>query len=145
LLARFKFEGRSRLASLFADMAEAAMDGPRGRLAVVPVPPRPGRKGPDAIEMVARSLERRHGRRVLRLLARRGGAQQKSLDFMQRRDNLLGKIALRSGSAYGAALPPSVLLMDDVFTTGATLDACARTLREAGCRVVYAMTLTIEE
>jgi ComF family protein len=143
LLARFKFEGRSRLAVLFADMAAREMDELRAALPIVPVPPRQGRRGPDAMELVARRLQGDHGRRVLRLLVRRGGAEQKSLDFIQRRDNLLGKIALRSPP--GDAIPPCILLMDDVFTTGATLDACARTLRDAGCRVVYAMTLTIEE
>ena len=133
LLARFKFEGRSRLRLTFRGHGRGCDGRPARQACRCPVfRPAPARKGPDAIEMVARSLERRHGRRVLRLLVRRGGAEQKSLDFMQRRDNLLGKIALRSGSAHGAALPPSVLLMDDVFTTGATLDACARTLREAG-------------
>ena len=144
LLARLKFEGRRRLASLFADILADEMDELRSTLPLVPVPPRSGRKGPDAIELIMRSLERRHGRRVDRLLVRGGGAQQKSLDFIQRRDNLLGKIAVAPRGGRGA-FPQSVLLIDDVFTTGATLDACARTLHGAGCQSVYAMTLTIEQ
>ena len=78
-----------------------------------------------------------------RLLERTGGAQQKSLDFAQRRENLRGMIRLAPGA--NALLPARVLLLDDVFTTGATLDACARALREGGCRSVLGLTLAIEE
>jgi ComF family protein len=146
LLARLKFEGRRRVAALFADMIVERMDPRRRELPIVPVPPRPGRARPDGIELVARSLERRHGRVVRRILQRSGGAQQKSLDFVQRRDNLMGKIDLHPAVRSRAeSLPRGVLLLDDVFTTGATLDACARALREAGCLSVLAMTLTIEE
>ena len=35
----------------------------------------------------------------------------------------------------------AVLLLDDVFTTGATADECARTLKKAGARQVAVMTL----
>ena len=144
LIGMLKFQGRRRLASLFADLAVLSMDGDREHLPVVPVPPRPGRKEPDAVERVARSLSDRHGRRVSRLLVRTGGAPQKSLDLAERRENLRGKIQI-APSWRGSALPPRVLLVDDVFTTGATLDECARTLREAGCSTVYALTLAIEE
>ena len=50
-----------------------------------------------------------------------------------------------SPGALPEEIPAEVFLLDDVFTTGATLDACARTLRNAGCRSVKAITLVIEE
>jgi predicted amidophosphoribosyltransferase len=106
--------------------------------------------------MVARSLERCHGIPVLRTLLRTAGAQQKSLDYQQRKDNLKGQISLsprarweavhghRADSAHDA-VPRHAVLLDDVFTTGATLDACARALRAAGCIEVNAVTLVMEE
>jgi len=78
------------------------------------------------------------------MLQREGAVQQKSLDYEQRKANLKGKISL-SRSARCSAMPGEVVLLDDVFTTGATLDACARVLREAGCASVKALTLVIEE
>jgi competence protein ComFC len=141
LLAKLKFERRKRLAPLFAELLLKTMDDARRELPIVPVPSRPGREGPDAVETIARCLERRHDRQVLRLLTRRGGVQQKTLDFARRRENLSGMIVLRRD----AAVPDAVLLLDDVFTTGATLDACAEVLRKAGCRQVLALTLTIEQ
>jgi ComF family protein len=143
LIVKLKFEGRRRLAALFAHFASAALEGELAFVPVVPVPCRPGRGTPDAVELVARRLQKDHGKVVQRLLERTGGAQQKSLDFEQRRRNLSGMIRVATGGR--AEIPPRVVLLDDVFTTGATLDACARSLRDGGCQSVHGLTLAIEE
>lgn len=154
LLVCLKFEQKRRLAPFFAAHVDALLRELGWTGILVPVPSRPGRRTPDAVELVARSLERFHGRHVQRVLLRTAGVQQKSLDFQQRKDNLKGQIilssALRQGrvrwtSAARDAVPRQAVLLDDVFTTGATLDACARTLLGAGCIEVNAVTLVMEE
>jgi predicted amidophosphoribosyltransferase len=144
LIRKFKFEGRIRLAGLFAAFAAAAVCPAREMYPVVPVPSRPGRRSPDPVGRVAACLERRHGKTVRRLLVRTGGSEQKSLDLPRRRENLRGMIQLAPAKG-SSELPPRVILLDDIFTTGATIDACARVLLDAGCLGVYAITFAIEE
>jgi predicted amidophosphoribosyltransferase len=140
LLNALKFGSRSRLAPFFAQ--QAAQFLPPGDVPIVPVPSRPRRRSPDPVELVARGLAAASGSRVLHLLERTGGAQQKSLDLRQRRENLLGRIRLREPES---PVPSRVLVLDDIFTTGATLDACARVLAAAGCTSIRCVTLAIEE
>jgi ComF family protein len=144
LIRKLKFEGRVRLAGLFAELAEAAIPPEWKEYVVVPVPSRPGRRTPDPAERVAACLERHHARTVRRLLKRTGGVQQKSLDLPRRRENLRGMIRLAPDRG-DSQMVPRVVLLDDIFTTGATIDACARALRDAGCERVYSLTLAIEE
>jgi len=140
LVAALKFAGRTRLSRLFADLLWESM---AGSFADVPLVPVPGRRRHDAVDVTARNLQARHGTPVLRLLARTGGKPQKSLDFDERRRNLAGRI--RVVGTPGDTIPAEVVLLDDVFTTGATADACARALLSAGCRKVRVVTIAMEE
>lgn len=69
-----------------------------------------------------------------------GARDAVGLSRAQRAANLAGRVRLRR-----AGLPPPgtpVVLLDDVVTTGATVAACTRVLREAGVAVTAALTLT---
>jgi ComF family protein len=72
------------------------------------------------------------------LIRQRHTASQVGLSAAQRRQNVRGAFGLQEPQAcYGKAL----LLIDDVYTTGATLHECARVLRQAGASWVGAYTL----
>lgn len=140
LIACYKFDGRSRLADLFAGFLAPSLRESFAGMPVIPVPPRPHAGGIDHVERIARAIERSRLAQVLRPLERTGGASQKSLDFEQRRGNLQGKIR----KSPGARVPERAVVLDDVFTTGATADACARVLLDAGCRSVSVLTLALD-
>jgi predicted amidophosphoribosyltransferase len=143
LISLYKFGGRTRLAGLFASYLAPVIGGKFPDRPVVPVPPRPSRRSADAVERILRLLTREHGLPVCRCLERTGGVPQKSLDFIQRAENLRGRIRVPTGRAR-AVVPAAAVLLDDVFTTGATADACARALRDAGCAAVAVVTIAID-
>jgi ComF family protein len=121
------------MAPLMAEVVEGAFD------AVVPVPLHPARlrrRGFNQADLMARALARRLGIPVsYKLEAVQRTRDQVHLSGVGRRENVRGAFRPR-GPVSGR-----VLLVDDVFTTGATSSACADALRRAGAREIHAMTL----
>jgi ComF family protein len=135
---RMKYEERPDLARLLGTrlgetLREAGAPLPD---VVVPIPLHPKRlaeRGYNQAALVARELARALGaglspRRLVRI---RETGQQASLDKAERRANVAGAFAARA--PLDAA---SVLLVDDVVTTGATVVEAAATLLLAGAREV---------
>jgi predicted amidophosphoribosyltransferase len=144
LVNALKFEGALALADLMA--AQIAAGTPPGLLgagrsaALVPVPAHPARarrRGFDQAERLAAALARRTGLPLECCLRRRGFAGRQ-LGASRRARTAPGRIEV----AAGGEVPEIAVLVDDVHTTGATLDACARTLRLAGSRSVVSLTYT---
>ncbi|MGE5235702.1 MAG: double zinc ribbon domain-containing protein [Acidobacteriota bacterium] len=102
----------------------------------VPVPwLRRLRRGFDHAELLARHLARGLARPCVPALRRRHGRPQVG-------QTRTGRLAL-TAAAFSRRRPVSgrVLLLDDVFTTGATATACATALARAGAREVFVLTL----
>jgi ComF family protein len=131
---RFKYEGWRRLASPLAQlMAERlAVEGVAARW-VVAVPLHPVRlrqRGFNQAELLADQLRERMvlSSPIGELVRTRATPPQVGRDRLRRFDNVRDAFAWRGGGLNGE----SILLVDDVATTGATLDACASALRTAG-------------
>jgi ComF family protein len=138
LLYQYKFKQRRRVAPLLANFLAAAYWEHFSGLALVPVP---GRRALDHIERICRILERKHDVPVRRLLSRRGGVPQKSLDYARRCLNIRGTIACQRRGPPPAA---EVVLLDDVFTSGATASECARVLLSGGVESVRVLTIALD-
>jgi predicted amidophosphoribosyltransferase len=137
-LHALKFGAARPLADVMA--AQIAAGAPPGSLrgAIVAVPAHPGRRrtrGFDPAQLVARALARRTGLPLVATLSR-GRAPTRQLGASRELRRMAGRLDIR---ACGSA-PERVVLVDDVHTTGATLSACAATLRRAGCRHISAVT-----
>lgn len=143
-----KYGGLTSLAQLAGPFLEDCFHAaPRewaGAGALVPVPLHRARKrerGFNQSELLAAELARRVGLPVLSTLERhRATAPQIGLSADARRENVGAAFRLREDLASfcrGRAL----ILVDDVLTTGSTLEACAGVLMDGGSGPVYALTL----
>lgn len=141
-----KFEGKTALARPLGDLlaeAGSAMLAVGAVDCLVPVPLHPSReaeRGFNQSVLLANRVGRRWGVPVepRALRRRRPTLSQTDLDAERRRANVRGAFTLsRSAAVEGR----HVLLIDDVFTTGATVAECARVLLEAGASAVGVLTL----
>src|SRR5579859_654627 len=110
---------------------------------VVPVPlhrQRERERGYNQADLIARPLARLLGLpyRAVLLVRTRPRPNKQVLTLEERWDSVRGAFATRPGSQVDNL---RVLLVDDVMTTGATLDACARALRAAGAKSVIGLTV----
>jgi ComF family protein len=148
LVQAFKFRGLSSLGETLAARLAACYEQ-HGLEAdvIVPVPLTTSRKrgrGYNQAWLLARELSRATGVPAVEALRRTGNAppQAGSPTAEERRRNVVG--------AFGVARPSDVeerrvLLIDDVATTGATLNACALELLAAGATEVSGLTLARED
>lgn len=144
-LAALKYTGAARLAPILASASAsrlAELVAISGDAALVPIPvhrDRLGERGYNQADLLAIALGRSVGRPVLSCLERRRPTtKQHRLNRSARLVNLRG--------AFGATLaPPAIaILVDDIITTTATLEACASVLRGAGCGTVYGFAIARE-
>jgi ComF family protein len=136
LVAALKFRRLLPVAGLMADRIHWLAPAHMLSGAIVPVPPAPSRlrrRGFDPAGELAACLAEQLDAPLEQCLTRRGGRRQVG----RRRAERIGQPPRIH--ATGTA-PRSVVLVDDVLTTGATLTACAQALRAAGAARIVAVT-----
>ncbi len=131
----FKYRQRRTLAQPLAGLVEQELRlRPLQVELLIPVPLHPTRlreRGYNQSALLARTLGERLGIPVAELLERRREtAAQAELRAVARQANVRGAFGCVTGSELSGQ---RVGIVDDVCTTGATLEDCARALREAGC------------
>jgi len=153
LLASYKFRKNTALADFFAEKIidlfseNIFQELPELKDAViVPVPPRQGKikeTGWDQVDHLVKRLQKNTNcLPVYRLLKRKKSKTQKYLSRTERIENLKGRIYMNNKSAITEKNPASsFILIDDVITTGSTMDVCASALKNAGAKKVYGVAL----
>jgi ComF family protein len=149
LVQRFKFSAEPGWAAALAELMNR-IPGLRAELdaatLLLPIPLAPRRlaeRGYNQALLLARQLDRARVETQLLLRLRETGSQT-ALDRRAREANVGGAFGLepmRADEVRGA----SVLLVDDVMTSGASLRAAARVVRQAGARRVTAVVLARTE
>lgn len=115
---------------------------------IVPVPLHPSKRrkrGFNQAELLAEALGKEIHLPVRLLLKKtKKTKEQKSLSKYQRMKNVADAFEVNE-EALGEYVPETVLLLDDVSTTGSTLTACAKVLKAKGVRSVAFLTVCVAE
>jgi ComF family protein len=138
---RLKFHGIQEAAAVMA--RQMALPGLDGSAMLVPVPTASSRargRGYDQAKLLGRELSRQTKLPYIDCLRRVGQTHQVGASRRQRQAQLQGAFRVSRASLAGQA----VILVDDVLTTGSTLEAAAEALKRAGARdinaIVFAQT-----
>lgn len=149
LIPGMKYQNRPTLAKILGKLAAARIQPdlfavlPSSSAVLVPVPLHPRRRrerGFDQSLLIAQALSKTWGIAMLPKLLRRirFTKKQVKLNAQERAKNVSGAFAVNQRFL---AKYDTVLLVDDVITTGATVNGCAAILRSVGFEQVFAVTL----
>ena len=144
---RFKYAGRQEYASFYGEQIVRELGGTIRAWrpdALVPVPihfTRRRERGYNQAEVLAGEIGKRTGIPVERSLLGRlkKTLPQKLLDDAGRQNNLKRAFKINRNDVK----LKRVIIVDDIYTTGSTIDACAVTLKRAGVEKVYFITVAI--
>lgn len=147
-LYRFKYHGRQEYARFYASEAAVVWGQwmkSRGIEAIVPIPmyrPKERVRGYNQAKVFARALSITLGIPMLELVRRvRDTVPQKELNHKERKHNLKNAFQLQTDIVKYKR----VLLADDIYTTGSTMDAVTEVLLRAGVVDVYFICISIGE
>ena len=146
-LMDFKFHGMKSYVDFYADeivKVQGEWIRRKKPQVLIPVPLHARKRrmrGFNQAELLANAISKRTGIPVRSdiLYRRKWTDPQKSISGMDRRHNLTKAMALKG-------LPKDlecVMIIDDIYTTGSTMEACARILKQNGVKEVYFLTLCI--
>ena len=143
----FKYEGiRAAAPQLGGMMAEYLSRHPIAADLVTPVPMHRSRlreRGYNQAGLLAAEIARVNNLRCdadLLVRVRKVEPQARTPSGAQRAQNVASSVALSAGRDVSGA---SILLVDDVATTGSTIDVCAAALKQAGARSVWGLVLAV--
>ncbi len=146
-LSNFKYKGRREFAEYYADKLYEHFYTTLSNLsisAIVPVPIHPERlksRGYNQAELIAEILATKLNLPVITdyLVRSKNTLAQKNLDSVSRRKNLKEAFKINKNSKFYKIHLNNILLLDDIYTTGSTADACSTTLKEAGSKNVFVL------
>ena len=96
------------------------------------------RRGFNQAEIIAKKVGEMTGSNVLSLLEKiKDTPSQTKLDKEERLKNIMGSFKRKEGIICNS----NVLLVDDVWTSGATMKECARVLKKSGVKRIFGFTL----
>ena len=130
----YKFEGDYELRKVFGNCLKKYLKAYRG-YTLVPVPLSPERFQKRGFNQVTGLLEAR-SKPYQDLLEKREVAASSSKNRQERLDTDFA-FSIKAG----VSLPDKILLVDDIYTTGTTLNRLKKLLLDAGCREVYTFSL----
>lgn len=146
-IARYKYGGRREYASFYAEeiLRRCAREAVwwKGEV-LVPIPLHPSKKrkrGYNQAALLARELSKRCGIPVDEklLLRTRKTRAQKELNDQERLANLKNAFSVREGKVPYK----NIILIDDIYTTGSTVNEAARVLREKGAETVFFLCICV--
>ena len=146
-LYRFKYAGRAEFARFYARQMDLYLGQQRIRWrpqALVPVPLHKKKRrlrGYNQAELVAKELSKLWGIPVMDNLVVRvkNTRPMKEIDGTKRQNNL--KKAFKLGK--NDVKLNTIIIIDDIYTTGSTVDAVAKVCREAGIETIYVLCISI--
>ena len=148
-IVRLKYHGREEYADFYGREI-AKRYGPvfksLGIECIVPVPlykARLKKRGYNQAALLGSAIASATGIRLddSLLIRTKNTAPQKELDDGEREKNLLSAFAVKDSGTR--TIPSAVLLVDDIYTTGATIEGCTTVLKRAGVRKVFYTSIAI--